>query len=357
MKNKNNNKQNNKNNIKMTSGPQRTIAVRQIPISYGVKTSNSIGQPRTISGREFLAEVKGLGDEGIYEVRSYAINPGISDHFPNLSSITSHYDEYQFSSLKFVFHPSAPTTMGGLLYQAFEPNPSRPMPLTERDINSMECCVSTPFYSSSNVLTIPFSALGKWRRTRRYAVSDDLNNYDVGRFVYAMSGLTGYETVGRIEVIYNIKVRGCQPFDTLQYSPRVFASAQAGVDRPISLTASTMKWLSPNIVNTQGIINAPDGISLPPGNYKITVTGRITRPSQTVTSWVNITYDLVDDTNDFDLTTTRINDLGYASNFTSVLSINVPEHMVFRMRYAGDWNTPTSGFATIQDANVIVEVV
>jgi len=107
------------------SRPARTGGVRA-PAAMGGITSKQhstmpvfagVGRKMIVQNYESISVLKNFATNTFASLQtSQSINPGIASTFPWLSSIALNYSKYKFKTLRFLYVPNVPTSIGGSAY-------------------------------------------------------------------------------------------------------------------------------------------------------------------------------------------------------------------------------------------------
>lgn len=188
---------------------------------------------------------------------TFTIQPGHSEMFPWLSAMAQRFEKYRFSSLKFRYRPSCPTTTAGLLALSvdFDPDDNHPMPLTQEGriaMLSRACSTSTSPWSPITLDLAPFlSQVGErfvrgWTQEHPFEPrTADVGQLYIGAFTTAEAGLW----LGDVMVSYTIDL----------YQPQLLTGISAGTAAEVrfspTLTAASMAS-GPSLAEIAGINNA-----------------------------------------------------------------------------------------------------
>lgn len=175
---------------------------------------------------EYLGDVT---SSQLWEITQFAVNPGLSDTFPWLSTIASSFQKYRIDGLVFYLRSTSSvaisnttdlglgTVLGAFQYNLYDPMPASKVDMlalsgslsgkpSEDHIYPMECMTSKNVFAT--------------RLIRSKGVSDDLAKYDAAKFCLATTGFPGEYALGELWVSYDItlmapRVEEALPFDVL----------------------------------------------------------------------------------------------------------------------------------------------
>jgi hypothetical protein len=118
-----------------------------VPVAYGGKIGNrgilpltkGMGPSMRVVNYEQMVSVN--GSNGTFSAGGNVINPGLVSSFPWLSGIASGFQAFRFHSLRFLWVPTAPTTLAGtaFLYIDYNFNSSSPTTLLQVDVTAGSC--------------------------------------------------------------------------------------------------------------------------------------------------------------------------------------------------------------------------
>ena len=177
----------------------------------------------TIRHREYVTDINATN--ALFEIRKFALNPGMASTFPWLSQIAASYDEYDMNGLIFTFvstsqsSNTANNSLGTVImctnYNASAPTFPNKVQMMEydsaqsarQDRNQSHGIECDPKKSSG------FEIL--YIRNDTPAIGQDIKTYDLGNFQLATSSVMGSSAlgtvypvqVGELWVTYNVTLR------------------------------------------------------------------------------------------------------------------------------------------------------
>ncbi len=201
----------NKNKNKMTP-KLLVIQNTPAPVAKGVRGSipdarykNSKGGKITVCHAELLATVS--SDSDVFNVTSFAVNPGLTPFTGWLASIARNYESYKFKKLRFKYVAACPTTVPGQVYLAADFDASDPVPLTEQAISYFQGTrYSAPWNHQEYQCTQDNLNKRKsyYVRSGSLGANQDVVLYDTANFYVATVG-TGNNTLGKLWVEYEVE--------------------------------------------------------------------------------------------------------------------------------------------------------
>jgi hypothetical protein len=167
-----------------------------------------------ICHREFITDVTG---STAFSINNYNINPGLSNVFPWLASVTQNFEEYEMKGLVFEYRPSSGSAVSstssalGTVIMATDYNVISPNFVNKQQMESYEFSTSVvPFNPALHpVECAPGSNPIKTLYVRDTAVPDgaDARMYDLGNFQIATVGMQSAYTVGELWVTYHLLLK------------------------------------------------------------------------------------------------------------------------------------------------------
>lgn len=148
------------------------------------------------------------------------VNPGLGETFPWLSTIAPSFGYYRFRSLSFEFVSSSPSTIGGEILMAFDPDASNGPPGSKASLLNFKASVrGSPVNKST--LAIPQSLTSAQGRGGKRPVRGGndaysrtvLPTYDAGIFYFRAAGPVALSTVGDVRVHYEVELHDPQSVD------------------------------------------------------------------------------------------------------------------------------------------------
>jgi hypothetical protein len=155
----------------------------------------------TITHCERFAPVTTSGTA--FEVRTFAVNPGLNGVFPWLSDVANRYEKYKFRRLTFRYRPQSSTAAGNVTL-AFDFDPNDDAPATMSEATTYHDYVNSPIWAPAN-LTVDLvngdKLPQKNTRPGLPGADIDLNVYDVGQ-IHVLTEGAAAATIGYVEVEY-----------------------------------------------------------------------------------------------------------------------------------------------------------
>lgn len=159
-----------------------------------------------VAHREFISDLNGSTG---FAVNSFAVNPGLSQVFPWLSSIARRYESYRFEKLKFSYETGAPTSATGSVLGAIDYDASDPSPQTKVQVMSYRSAVRSPPWSDF-CMESKKEDLDKrssyFIRKSALSANEDVKLYDVGNFFLCTQGQADSSNIGELYVEYVISL-------------------------------------------------------------------------------------------------------------------------------------------------------
>jgi hypothetical protein len=258
---------------------------------FSMPKNNGDGRVR-ICHKEYIAEVNG---SVLFTSQEFGINPGLPLSFPWLSTMSTGYESYKFTKLKYVYESTSPTTIAGAVIIAVDFDAADSAPTTKTQIMAYHNAVRGPAWESFSY-TCDKADLAKFNqrfiRNGKLKNSQDIILYDVGNVFVATTGQSTTAAVGELHVEFEVELI------TPQLDLTAHATATSAKVSGLG-TITTSNWLGTSIVNTGGVpvtlFTSPYGIDiLVPGQYQLTLslTGSgFSASTPTVTSVGNtVTY-------------------------------------------------------------------
>jgi hypothetical protein len=255
---------------------------------FSMPKNNSDGRVK-ICHKEYIAEING---SVLFASQEFGINPGLPLSFPWLNTMTTGYESYKFTKLKYVYESTSPTTIAGAVIIAVDFDAADSAPTTKTQIMAYHNAVRGPAWESFTY-TCDKSDLAKFNqkfiRYGKLKNAQDVILYDVGNVFVATTGQGTSAAVGELHVEYEVELI------TPQLDLTAYATATSARVNSVG-TATTLNWLGTSIINTGGVpvtlSTSPYGINiLVPGQYQLTLTltgSGFSTVSPTITSVGNI---------------------------------------------------------------------
>nr|UHS72296.1 MAG: hypothetical protein 3 [Tombusviridae sp.] len=229
------------------------------------------GMPRVARGKDIIVNtvVTKSGSAG-WQVDGYDINPRLSSSFPSANLTAQRYDMYEFTELRFKFHPTfANTTTSGVVFLAWEPNANRGEPAAVEYLNAFEYHEEGPVWSDAIELRVDQRHLPPPRYCRHLPTSSDLNLYDTGKLIVATDAcsIVG-SSVGYVEVFYSIRFFNYHLEDTLPVQSRAAYASLANLSSAAS-GAELVPTFTESFGSSTVTIPAGGGFILPAGKFSL----------------------------------------------------------------------------------------
>lgn len=204
-------KKRNKQNRRARRNGNGLYVTESAPVSYGVSTktqtprvsANGLGTKRVVH-RELLTTVSG---SVAYAVSKMPLNPGLHAYFPWLSIEALTYEMYLWNSLRFIYVPSCATTTTGVFGMAIDFDSSDAIPPSEQAFCSLMDSVQTapyePVVYRTNKINFDRQFPKKFIR-HGDSYEGGIYAYDLGQFMFFVSGQADTSVVGRIYAEYDI---------------------------------------------------------------------------------------------------------------------------------------------------------
>lgn len=252
------------------------------------------GDSTTIVRREYVGDIAG---SVAFATTSYTCNPGVSGLFAWLPAIANSYEQYAFTSVKFLYEPEAATSATGAVILSFDYDVLDTAPSTKQESLLVKDSVRSAPWAASQ-LVLPRVELD--RRGNLYvrsgAVSNsDLKTYDLGRLNVSTAGQAGTTTVGELWVEYTVRLMIAQQSTTTggaSSAAKIVAStgvsrsaiygSAATVTGTLAVTASSNTLTFPSVgqyLVTQEFV----GTGITTANTAPTLTGTATSTNVTIT--------------------------------------------------------------------------
>lgn len=162
----------------------------------------------TIVHREFITDVLASPTTGLFDVKSYIINPGSTNTFPWLSVIAQNYEQYYIHGLQFYFRSGAgdnsTTGLQGNVIMAAEYNVNSPAYFNKQVMENSQGAISV---KQSNSAEFNLKNLDRLLFTRSGSIpaGDSLKFYDHAIFQIATVGFPSANfNAGELWVAYKI---------------------------------------------------------------------------------------------------------------------------------------------------------
>jgi hypothetical protein len=207
------------------SNASRSFEKNALSSSQGLSSFSAGTRSTFISMREYIGDITVPWD-GSFSVQTFAINPGLVNSFPFLSSIAALYEMYSFHGLVFEFRSTCSNSFSstnpnlGVVIMNCEYNNSSSMPVNKQQMENSEEAVACK--SNENmaygVECKPNLAVSGGnlfiRQTNSFAANGpNIAQCDLGEIQVATSGLvlaagaSVSQSIGELWVSYSIELR------------------------------------------------------------------------------------------------------------------------------------------------------
>jgi hypothetical protein len=188
--------------------PQTPITQVAIPIS--VRNQNS--RPVIITHSEYYGSIVTTSTTFTLS-KDIVVQPGLNVSFPWLSTIAQNFDRYQLLNLELEYIPACPTSTGGTVYMAFDPDALDFGPIQTSDMLQYKSNIQfSPFLAQR--LKVPTSLFKRILYTRTAAQNignGDLKTYDAGLLYVATDMTATGVSLGTIKLVYTVQLMDPQP--------------------------------------------------------------------------------------------------------------------------------------------------
>jgi len=201
--------------IKWKTIPKKTVN-KVAPVNINISRTGSSAKFRTksikngliVQHKELLQSITGsIAFNGGADT-TYQLNPGLQDCFPWLANIAQNYEQYVFNKLSWEYVPRCPSNTAGTIYMAtsYDAKDYPPFDTAEKMgsyRNSISSGVWAPVWHHSAVKK------GKYQqktmvRTTAIDAGEDIREYDIGNFEFALEGCANTNQVGQLWVHYSV---------------------------------------------------------------------------------------------------------------------------------------------------------
>lgn len=163
-----------------------------------------------IKNREYVNDFTIGGSAGVTFIQ-YSINPGLSALFQWLSFMALAFESYHFIKLSFLWETEAPTSIGGKVIFAFDPNVADPIPGTKQQLLTFQHKADDAVFRSFR-FDIPEKALHTISKTLfirdlNPVAGADQKLYDCGQLFIGLVGAGGgVSCLGEVHVEYEVEL-------------------------------------------------------------------------------------------------------------------------------------------------------
>lgn len=127
--------------------------------------------------------------------------------FPRLSQICGQFQKFDPRALCYEYTPATSTSQPGTIYMGFDPDVTSSLPTSSEQMRGLVGAVSGPVWKPLR-MPIPKSLMSKVASQmyirRSVTSTDNLNN--VGKFIYAVEGVTTTAIVGYLQIAYDMSL-------------------------------------------------------------------------------------------------------------------------------------------------------
>lgn len=162
---------------------------------------NTVNRVITLSGREYISDVVSSGTASAFSTFSKLLRPTDGDLFSWLAPIARKFEEFKFSSLRFVYEPQIPSTTAGQVGLYFDGDPTHLPPANWNNFINTGANAHGAVWAK-HMLTVP-----------AWLYSSRLSYYTTAEFPDAATGIA---TAPR-------------PTDPLEYFPGLFGWCTEGL--------------------------------------------------------------------------------------------------------------------------------
>lgn len=168
----------------------RRAQTKSVAVAYATEQKYLDSAPRRLRHTEFLGEVEGNTS---FQVKSYALNPGLEKTFPWLHKQARGWQFYRFNKLTVRFVTRSPSDTAGSLIYVIDYRSQDPKPTNESQATnaygSREGAVWRNLSQGLNLKTA--GLVSAWKQVRAAATAEDLINFDAGRLHVCTVGIDG----------------------------------------------------------------------------------------------------------------------------------------------------------------------
>jgi hypothetical protein len=184
-----------------------TVLASPVPIMHDL-----IDHGVRICNHEFIRDIS---SSTALSIINFGVNPGLQSTFPWLSSIASSFQKWEPNGIVFFYRATSAsalnstntalgTIVGAVQYDVDEANPSEKTGL----MNLAGAMAGPP--NDDNMFPIecaPSMRLMRNLLIRRGPIDDDLQKYDLGKFLLSAVGSQAAATVGELHICYDITLK------------------------------------------------------------------------------------------------------------------------------------------------------
>jgi len=262
-----------------------------------------------IRHREYVGDV-GTSSSGWALVNTLAINPGLSGVFPWLSLMAQNFESYELHALAFVYQASAPTSLAGTLYMAYDYDPADAPPSDKASMMSNMSAVAGSLWASNRVALDCKAArglLGKFTRNTGIPTGTDIKTNDAANLNIAVEGVV-MSSPGNIYVEYDVTLK----------IPQIPTNFAAGISQRITYGGTTGISLAndgyvgaPILISQAGSLSIGRWLCNQAGQYLVEYAISATTSGANTAAWTIVSG------------TAAVTDLGYAALPTSGTALGI----------------------------------
>lgn len=197
-------KRNNKNNVSMrTSAP---IANPNIQKQKSASFSRSSGG-MVVTHSEYIQDM--IGSDVAFVVAKLAVNPGMSQTFPWLSTIATRFQKYRFRRLSFRYETSAPSTQQGYVMIVPDFDSSDQIPTTKQQALQYQSAIRSNVWEKISLFIRDkdLHAEEQYYIRSTTVPNTDIKTYDVAQLFTAMVGPAAtLGPIGELWVDYEVEL-------------------------------------------------------------------------------------------------------------------------------------------------------
>lgn len=164
-----------------------------------------------ITHREYIGDITaGLATPSVFNLNSFALNPGQGGTFPWLSRIAANYESYVFESLNFCYETEASTNLGGTVIMAIDYDAVDNPPISKQQAMAYRSSIRTSPWNGVRHRSVREDlqkSKSFYIRTLTQPLNTDLKTYDTGVLYVISQGVsTSGATLGELYVEYTVKL-------------------------------------------------------------------------------------------------------------------------------------------------------
>lgn len=251
------------------------------------------GGSTIISHKEYLGDIISSSSANTFDLRSYDINPGLSDSFPWLGQVAPNFQQYKILGMAFEYRTmsadalnSTNTALGQVImatnYDAladdFQSKAEMENSAYAQSVKPSSSCLHLIECDTS---TLPINEL--YLRAGSVPSGADKRMYDLGKFQIATNGFQGTSVnCGELWVSYQVMLLKPKIWDALGEDVEYFTCFQDGTCNAAAPIGSVADMIIPPIAPYTGL----------PNNLNVTFDSNlvIRIPGSAVRKYYNITF-------------------------------------------------------------------